>query len=107
MGKFREIWNRKKDGPWKEERSFLRFVIIATVLCVLFLFIKKDNVIRWVQAGFTIRAQQERIDSLQRENSRLEEQIKLLSTNRDSLEKFAREHFYFAAEGDDVYLMEE
>ncbi len=107
MGKFKDIWDRSKDGNRHPQRSFLRFAIVVTAIFVLFLFIKKDNVVRWVQAGFTLRQQERRIEALQQDNERLDSQIHLLSTSRDSLERYAREEFGFAEPGDDVYIEEE
>ena len=106
MGKFKDIWDKEKDGNRAPQRSFLRFAIIVTAVFVVFLFIKKDSVVRWVQAGFTIRSQERRIEELNRDNERLDATIKMLSTSRDSLEQFAREEFGFAEPGDDVYIEE-
>ena len=107
MGKFKDIWNKDKDGSKAEQRSFLRFAIVITAVFVLFLFIKKDNLVRWIQAGFTLRQQERRIEALTEDNARLDERMHMLSTSRDSLEKFAREEFGFAEPGDDVYLEEQ
>lgn len=106
MGKFKDIWDRSKDGNKAPQRSFLRFAIVITALFVLFLFIKKDNVVRWIQAGFTLGQQERRIEQLKEDNERLDDEIRMLSTSRDSLEKFAREEFGFAEPGDDVYMEE-
>ncbi len=106
MGKFRDIWNREKDGSKAEQRSFLRFAIVITAVFVLFLFIKKDNLVRWIQAGFTLGQQERRIEQLEKENRDLDRQIHMLSTSRDSLEQFAREEFGFVEPGDDVYIEE-
>ena len=106
MGKFKDIWDRDKDGNRAPQRSFIRFAIVITAIIVLFLFIKKDNVVRWVQAGFTLRSQERRIEALKEDNARLDEEIRILSTSRDSLEKFAREEFGFAEPGEDVYIEE-
>ena len=107
MGKFKDIWDKSKDGSRDPHRSFLRFAIVITAVFVLFLFIKKDSLVRWVQAGFTLRSQERRIEALKEDNERLDARIHMLSTSRDSLEKFAREEFGFAEPGDDVYLEEE
>lgn len=106
MGKFKDIWNREKDGNNAPQRSFLRFAIVITAIFVLFLFVKKDNLVRWAQAGFTLGQQQRRIEQLKQDNDKLDEQMHMLSTSRDSLEKFAREEFGFAEPGDDVYIEE-
>lgn len=106
MGKFKDIWDKSKDGNRAGQRSFLRFAIVITAVFVLFLFIKKDSVVRWVQAGFTIRSQERRIEQLKQDNERLDARIRTLSSSRDSLEQFAREEFGFAEPGDEVYLEE-
>ena len=106
MVKFKDIWNPDKDGNRKEQRSFLRFAIVATALFVIFLFLKKDNVIRWIDAGFTLRRQERQIEALTNDNRRLDEEINRLSTNRDSLERYARETYHFAEPGDDVYIQQ-
>ena len=33
--------------------------------------------------------------------------VQMLENNRDSLEKFAREQFFFSAPGEDVYVVED
>ena len=104
MGKFKDIWDKEKDGNRAQQRSFLRFAIVVTALFVLFLFIKKDSVVRWVQAGFTIRSQERRIEELKRDNERLDAKMKMLTTSKHSLDQFAREDFVFSERGDDVYI---
>lgn len=88
------------------QRSFWRFAAVATAVAVVFLFLRRDNVVRWIQAGFTLRKQEQQIKRLEEDNIRLEREIDLLSADRDSLEKFARENFGFAEPGDDVYMEE-
>ena len=106
MGKFKDIWDRDKDGNKAPQRSFLRFAIVITAIIVLFLFVKKDNVVRWIQAGFTLRSQEKRIEAIKQDNDRLDEQIRIMSTSLDSLEKYAREEFGFAEPEEDVYIEE-
>lgn len=106
MGNKKNIWNRNEDGNRKEQRSFLRYAIVATAIMVLFLFVKKDNVIRWIQAGITLDRQQKKIEQLEQQNATLEQTITEMSTDRDTLEKYARETFGFAAPGEDVYIDE-
>ena len=91
----------------KNIHPFVRFVIGATVVMVLFLFLKKDNIITWIKTGFDIAAQKRRIEFLQEQNRALEDKIKMLNENRDSLERFARETYFFAEPGEDVYILEE
>ena len=88
------------------ERSFLRYAIVATALFLLFLFLKKDSVVNWVQAGITLRRQERQIEQYQQENEELDRRIRMMTGDRDTLERYAREQFYFAEPGDDVYIIE-
>ena len=36
MGKFKDIWDKSKDGNRAPQRSFLRFAIVITAVFVLF-----------------------------------------------------------------------
>ena len=94
VGKFKDIWDTGKDGRNAEKRSFIRYAIVATTLFV-----------RWVKAGFEIRSQERQIERYSTEIKEMDSQIHGLTSNRDSLERFARESFGFAEPGDDVYVV--
>ena len=87
-----------------EKKNFLRFVIIATAIFLVVLLVKKDSVLRWVQTGFELRRQRKEIEYYEKQIRDLDSRIESLSTNRDTLEAYAREHFLFSEPGDDVYL---
>lgn len=107
MGKFRDIWDRNRDGSRREQRSFVRYAIIATALCLFFLCVKKDSLITWISSGVTLHRQNRLIEKYEAENAALEDRIRQLTDDRDSLERFAREELQFAAPGDDVYVIPE
>ncbi len=86
-------------------RSFWRYAAVMTALALLFLFLKRDNLVRWVQSGIENRELRTRIEKLEEENRRLTDSIRWLSSDRDSLEKFARERYHFAEKGDEVFLV--
>lgn len=44
------------------------------------------------------------MEQYQKEIREMDKQIKMLSTDRDTLEEFSRERFHFAAPGEDVYV---
>ena len=107
MGKFSNIWNRSKDGTNREERSFVRYAIVSTAIFLLFIcVIKRDNLFRWIEAGVTIRRQEKQKEFYESDIGRLKEEVNSLTTDRDTLEKFAREKFLFAEPGEDVYVQE-
>ena len=63
--------------------------------------------IHWIKAGLEIRRQEKQIEQYQQEIEMMDKRVNMLKTDRDTLEKFAREQFEFAAPGDDVYIIEE
>ena len=79
---------------------------MATVIFLLFMFLKKDTLVNWVQAGLSLRRQERQIEQYQRENAELDRRIRVMTGDRDSLERYAREEFFFAEPGDDVYITE-
>lgn len=107
MDKYKKIWNRSKDGSNREERSFLRYVIVSTTLFLLFFcVIKRDNLFRWIEAGFTVRRQEKQIEFYEADIRRLQDEVNSLTTDKDSLEKYAREKFLFSEPDEDVYVEE-
>ena len=98
MGKLRDLW-------FGEHKGFVRYATVATVIAMLYIvFFAQDSIVRWMKAKNEIRRQDRQIEWYQQEIAAMDEQIRTLSTDRDTLERYARENFHFAAPGDDVYL---
>ena len=62
--------------------------------------------IHWIQAKKDINAQEAAIEQYKADLEEMDKRINMLKTDRDTLEKFAREQFKFAAPGEDVYIIE-
>ena len=100
MGKIREIFH----GPHK---NFAKFVVGSTSLfLVLWILGPGNNFIHWIKAGIEIQRQERLIEKYSQENAELDRRIDMMKNDRDSLEKFAREQYNFAAPGEDVYVIE-
>ena len=107
MGKFRDIWDRDRDGRNAQRRSFVRYALLATAVFILLVgFVGHNNIVRWIRAGIEIRSQERQMERLRQEIDQMDAQIKGLRGNRDSLERYARENFHFSEPGEDVYLTE-
>ncbi len=107
MGKFKDIWDRDRDGREAEKRSFIRYAIVATgIFIILVGFVNQNNIVRWIKAGSEIKRQDRLIEKYNREIGEMDAKIKGLTSNKDSLERHARENFLFAEPGDDVYVVE-
>lgn len=108
MEKFKDIWNRDKDGRNDQKRSFFRYAIVATGLFVILVgFVNKNNIVRWVKAGLEINRQERLIEKYSEEIREMDGKIRSLTSSKDSLERYAREEFNFAEPGEDVFIVEE
>ena len=91
-----------------DHNYFVPFVIIVTALvAVWLLFLSHSSVLNWVRASLEIRRQERLMDKYSREIDEMDAEIRALTSSRDSMEKYARETYRFAAPGEDVYLIDE
>ncbi len=101
MGKIKDIFSG-------EHKWFTIFVIGATVVFIIFwTFGRGNTIIHWVKTAKEIRQQEKQMEFYRQEIDRMNNNIEELETDRDTLEKFARERFNFAVPGEDVYIIEE
>ena len=100
MGKIHDIFH----GP---HRKFAWFVVITTSV-MLFLWIvgPGNTFVHWIRAGIEINRQERIIEMYRKENAELDRRVNMIKNDVDTLEKFAREQFRFAAPGEDVYVIE-
>ena len=91
----------------KEHNYFIPFVIVVTAVVALWLlFFAHNSVLSWIKAGVEEKNQQKEMARLKSEIDAMDARIDALTTNKDSVEAFARERYHFAAPGDDVYIAE-
>jgi cell division protein FtsB len=91
-----------------ERKRFLLIVCVCTALFLGFKFIgPKGTITHWIKAKAEIRRQEKQMEQYRREIEAMDKDINELKNNKDSLEKFAREQFHFAAPDEDVYLIKD
>ena len=107
MSKTGKKRKKQTSAPSSAGSGFLRYAIVVTAAFALYLcFFASNSVLNWVKAGFEIRRQEKTMEKYREEIDEMDRKIKLLTTNRDSLEKYARERYRFAAPDEDVYIEE-
>ena len=100
MGKIKELF-RGKHG------KFAWFVVITTVVFLMLWLVGPGNtIIFWTKSALEIRTQEKQIEYYEKSNEEMLRRLEMLRTDRDTLEKFAREQFNFAIPGEDVYVIE-
>ncbi len=101
MGKIKDIFSG-------EHRKFAWFVVVSTAVFLISWLVGPGNtIIHWVKTKNEIARQEKQMEYYRQEIEEMNQDIKELGTERDSLEKFARERFNFAAPGEDVYVIED
>ena len=87
--------------------KFAWFVVVSTTALILLWIIGPGNTfIHWGKAAAEVKRQEKLIEKYETENADLDRRINMMKTDKDTLEKFAREQYNFAAPGEDVYLVE-
>lgn len=84
-----------------------RFFLATLVFAVWVIFFDQNSLIDWFRVRMRIIMQERQIEYYNREIKSIDEKLQELSSNKDSLEKFAREQYYFHEEDEDLYIIEE
>ena len=90
-----------------EHGTFFKFLAIS-VFIFLFIWIvgPGNTVIHWAKSRSELKHQKQQKEYYMQEIEQMRRKVNMLKTDKDTLEKFAREQFYFAAPGEDVYVVE-
>ena len=83
-----------------------KYFIVTFVFLVWIAFFDSNSVVRWVGVRKTLHEQKAQIEFYEQEISATESKINYLKSEKDSLEKFAREEYHYHEDGEDVYLIE-
>ena len=97
---FSEFWTAIKIRKWG------KYVITLLVFLVVFLFIGDQSLIHFVRRGREIRHMEEQRDMYRSATEQAQREIQILQ-HPDSLERYAREHYFMHTNNEDIYLVEE
>lgn len=101
---------RSRIRAYREERPWLRlllnkYFLVTLAFIVWMLFLDNNNIGVWFRTQRQLGSQQRRIEFLQGEIASTGERLNHLRSDRDSLEKFAREQYGFHEADEDVYIV--
>ncbi|MCK9628156.1 MAG: septum formation initiator family protein [Bacteroidales bacterium] len=100
------MWQKIKEKKWVKIVKN-RFFLATFVFAVWIIFFDQNSLIDWFSVRMRIIRQERQIDYYNKEIKSIDEKLQELSSNKDSLEKFAREQYYFHEEDEDLYIIEE
>ena len=83
-----------------------KYFVVGFIFLVWICFFDTTNVGQMIRSRVTLRRQQRQIEFYKREISNMDRKLQQLRSERDSLEKFAREEYFYHQDGEDVYVIE-
>lgn len=99
MGKIKNIFTG-------EHGTFFKFVAFCVAVFLFIWIVGPGNtVIHWARSKSELRQQKKQMEYYNAEIEKMRSKVKVLNNDRDSLEKFAREQFYFSVPGEDVFVV--
>ena len=82
-----------------------KYFVVGAVFLVLVCFIDTNNVGQMLRSRRTLRSQRRQIEFYEREIENMNRKLEQLKSERDSLERFAREEYFYHQDGEDVYVI--
>lgn len=104
MSKIKERWNNLRQKRYFKVITN-KYFIATFVFLLIVLFIDNNNLIRWGSQYMKVVRQEQLIRKYRREIKNTDQKLQTLTSDKDSLEKFAREQYYFLEEGEEVFLI--
>ena len=97
---FSEFWTSMRIGKW------WKYVLTLVIFLVVYLFVGEQSMLHFWHRHREIKRLEEQRDMYIEGAAKAEQEIRLLQ-NPDSLERYAREHYYMHTSNEDIYLVEE
>ncbi len=86
---------------------FNKYVITLLVFIFVLTFCGPNSLVKRIQVQRKIHALEQEIDTYNKKIDANQQKINELETNKDNLEKFAREQYLMKEDGEDIYLVDE
>ncbi len=81
-----------------------KYTITLLLFAVVFSFCGNQSVVNRVRMSHEIRAKERDLNNYKQQTKQAERQLRMLE-NPDSLERYAREHYYMREKDEDVYII--
>ena len=83
-----------------------KYFIATLVFVLLILFHSRTSLSQMIHSMSTLRSQKKQELYYRQAIKTTDERINQLTSNKDTLEMFARENYYFQEDGEDVFIVE-
>lgn len=82
-----------------------KYIVTITVFLVWIIFLSKYNLVERVQMINNIKEMERDIEYYQEQIARDSVRLKELTTNKENLEKYAREQYYMKKKNEDIFVI--
>lgn len=100
---------REKYRQWKQHpigKVLLnKYFIVGFIFLAWVCFFDTNNVGELLRSRATLRSQRRQIEFYEQEISKMDRKLEQLNSERDSLEKFAREEYFYLQDGEEIYVI--
>ena len=83
-----------------------KYILTLVLFLVVFVFVGDQSMIQFVRRGREIRHLEEQRDMYRAGTERAQQELQALQ-NPDSLEQYAREHYFMHTANEEIFLIEE
>ncbi len=99
---------RQKGSFWYRLLNVIKnkYLIATVAFAVWVFFIDSNNLINWYRDMKVVSEQRRLKRHYVKAIQYTDEKLRELSSNKDSLERFAREQYFFHEDGEDVFIVE-
>ncbi len=87
-------------------RRWGKYVVTIGIFLFVYIFVGDQSMTHFFRRGREIRHLEEQRDMYRKGTDEAQRRIQMLN-NRDSLERYAREHYFMHEKGEDIYLVDE
>ena len=98
--KFSEFWTWTKVNKWG------KYVVTVFIFLIIYLFIGDHSLIQFMRRGREIHQLEQQRAMYREAAQQAQSEIQILN-HPDSLERYAREHYFMHNANEDIYLVEE
>ena len=82
-----------------------KYVVVSVFFLVWILFVDTNNIFVWMNDLSTVKQQERQKVHYREAIKHTDEKLKELTSNKDSLEKFAREQYLFHQNDEEVFII--
>ncbi|MFA6677378.1 MAG: septum formation initiator family protein [Bacteroidales bacterium] len=81
-------------------------IIASIIFFVIIVFLDSNNIIRWSSEIMHVHNQEKTIQEYKRKIKETDAKLESLTNNKDSLEKFAREKYFYHKKNEEIFIVE-